>query len=99
MNTGNAADAPKPGTTADVHYDFSQFGLAKNQTPVVETLRTSSVFDPPDGRIPPLTEEGRKRAAARAQAQRQLGGRFDSAQANELDDRCLIMNAGPPVRR
>ncbi len=44
-----------------------------------------------------MTEEGRKRAAARAQAQKQLGGRFDSAQANELDDRCIIMNAGPPI--
>ncbi len=33
MNTGNAADAPKPGTTADVHYDFSQFGLARTKHP------------------------------------------------------------------
>src|SRR5438034_5383442 len=30
LASGNAADAPKPGTVADVHYDFSQFGLARS---------------------------------------------------------------------
>ena len=97
LATGDAADAPEPGSVADVHYDFGQFGLARNQSTVVESLRTSLVVDPPDGRIPPLTEQGQRRAAERAEAQRQMGGRWDAAQNNELDDRCIMMNAGPPV--
>src|SRR5262245_13768252 len=32
---------------------------------VVKTRRTSLIVDPPDGRIPPLTPEAQKRAAAR----------------------------------
>ena len=97
LATGNPATAPEPGSVADVHYDFSQFGLARNQSAVGESLRTSLVVDPPDGRIPALTPEGRKRAAERAEAGRRSGGRWDAAQNNELDDRCIIMNAGPPV--
>ena len=60
-------------------------------------LRTSLVVDPPDGRIPRLREQAQRRAAERAEAQRQMGGRWDAAQNNELDDRCIMMNAGPPV--
>ena len=97
LATGSPAAAPEPGSVADVHYDFSQFGLARNQSTVVETLRTSLIVDPPNGRIPPLTATGRKRAAERAEARRQKGGRWDAAQNNELDARCIIMNAGPPV--
>src|SRR5881296_2354015 len=44
----------EPGTIADVHYDFTQFGLDRNQSKHVEDLRTSMIFDPPDGRLPPL---------------------------------------------
>jgi hypothetical protein len=88
---------PRPGTEADVHYDFSQFGLDRSQSPIVRTLRTSLIVDPADGKIPPLSAEGRRRAAARAEARKQLGGRWDSAQSNELDDRCIIMGAGPPL--
>src|SRR5688500_5882310 len=29
----------KPGTTADVHYDFTQFGLDKSQHTIVQNLR------------------------------------------------------------
>ncbi len=88
----------EPGTTADVHYDFSQFGLDRSQSTFVRNLRTSLIVDPPDGRIPPLTEEGRRRTAHRAEEQKKLGGRWDSAESNQLDDRCLIMaGPGPPM--
>jgi hypothetical protein len=87
-----------PGTTEDVHYDFTQFGLDRGQTPMSRSLRTSLIFDPPDGKIPPMTAEGKRRAAERAEAAKRLGGRWDSAQSNQLDDRCLIMRgAGPPM--
>jgi hypothetical protein len=88
----------EPGTTADVHYDFSQFGLDRSQSTFARDLRTSLIVDPPDGRIPPTTAEGKRRLAERAEAAKRLGGRWDSAQSNQLDDRCLIMaGAGPPM--
>ena len=72
--------------------------LDRSQAPLAENLRTSLIVDPPDGKVPPLTDEGRKRAAARAEAEKRLGGRWDSAESNQLDDRCLIMaGAGPPM--
>jgi hypothetical protein len=88
----------EPGTTADVHYDFSQFALDRSQSAFVKNLRTSLIVDPPDGKIPPVTAEGKKRLAERAEAAKRLGGRWDSAESNQLDDRCLIMaGPGPPM--
>jgi hypothetical protein len=88
----------EPGTTADVHYDFSQFGLDRSQSLFVRNLRTSLIVDPPDGKIPPLTAEGKRRTAQRAEEAKKLGGRWDSAESNQLDDRCLIMaGPGPPM--
>ena len=87
-----------PGTTEDVHYDFSQFALDRSQATLSRSLRTSLIFDPPDGRIPPMTDQGKKLAAARDEAAKKLGGRWDSAQSNQLDDRCIIMRgSGPPM--
>jgi hypothetical protein len=86
-----------PGTIADVHYDFTQFGLDRGQSTHALNLRTSLIVDPSNGRLPPLTEEGQKRAAERAEAAKHVG-RWDSAQSNELDDRCVIfLGAGPPM--
>ena len=86
-----------PGTVADVHYDFTQFALDRNQSAHALNLRTSLIIDPADGRLPPLTAEGEKRAADRAEGAK-LVGRWDSAQSNELDDRCMIfVGAGPPM--
>jgi hypothetical protein len=91
------SEQTEPGTIADVHYDFSQFGLDKNQNTLVRTLRTSLILDPADGRLPSLTPEGKRRAAERAERAKTVG-RWDSAQSNDLDDRCLIMaGAGPPM--
>jgi len=88
----------EPGTTADVHYDFSQFALDRSQSTFVRSLRTSLIVDPPDGKIPPVTAEGKRRLAERAEAAKRLGGRWDSAESNQLDDRCLIMaGPGPPM--
>src|SRR5215207_8737908 len=42
----------EPGTTADVHYDFTQFGLDRSQSTFAKNLRTSLIVDPPDGRLP-----------------------------------------------
>ena len=86
-----------PGTEEDVHYDFTQFGLDRNQNRLARELRTSMIFDPPNGKIPPLTAEGQRRANEAADLARRVG-RWDSAESNQLDDRCLMMaGVGPPM--
>ena len=89
--------ATEPGTTADVHYDFGQYGLDRSQGTVAPNKRTSLIVDPADGRIPPVTPEGQRRAAARAEARKQLGGAFDGPENRGLPERCIIWNAGPPI--
>jgi hypothetical protein len=92
------AEQTKPGTIPDVHYDFTQFGLDKSQGPLAFNLRTSLIVDPPDGKIPPMTSEGRKRVAERAEARKRLGAPTDAAQNQALGARCIIMEvAGPPM--
>ena len=87
-----------PGTIPDVHYDFTQFGLDRSQSTFARNLRTSLIVDPPDGRIPPMNAEGERRAAETAAERERRGGRWDSAENNQLDDRCIIMRgAGPPM--
>ena len=65
-------------------------------TRVVGTRRTSLVIDPPNGRLPEMTEAGRARQAAGR------GSFSDQIQASYTDfsnaDRCLMgFNAGPPI--
>jgi hypothetical protein len=87
-----------PGTVADVHYDFTQFALDRSQSTLAHTLRTSLIVDPPNGKLPPLSAVGQRRAAASAADAKRRGGRWDSAENNQLDDRCIIMSgAGPPM--
>jgi hypothetical protein len=59
--------------------------------------RTSLIIDPPDGKIPALTPEAKKRNAARLQAIEQ---RFDRPQDRPLGERCLLgfgSTSGPPM--
>jgi hypothetical protein len=88
----------EPGTIADVHYDFTQFGLDRNQGGLALNLRTSLIFDPADGQLPPMTAEGQKRNAARAAARKRMGGPTDAVRNQSLSVRCILMNrAGPPM--
>jgi hypothetical protein len=88
----------EPGTIPDVHYDFTQFGLDRSQSALALDLRTSLIVDPPDGKLPPLSPEGQRRAAARAEARRKMGGPFDAAQNQSLSVRCINMDRdGPPM--
>jgi len=73
--------------------------------------RTSLVIDPPDGRVPPMTAEGRARVAARAlrtsdQTTRENDpglegpGAYDNPEQRPLGERCLLgfgSTSGPPV--
>lgn len=92
------ASQTTPGTIPDVHYDLSQFGLDRGQSTFARNLRTSLTVDPPNGRLPPLTAEGQKRAVDRRAAREALGGEYDQAQNLPLGARCIIMRgAGPPM--
>jgi hypothetical protein len=68
---------------------------------VVGTKRTSLIVDPPNGRFPAMTPEGKKRAEliAAEQAATQLGRpAADSYEDRPLQERCLAgLNAGPPM--
>jgi hypothetical protein len=53
------------GSVTDVEGAYNQaFSAFGKHERVVRTKRTSLIVDPPDGRIPPLTPEGQKRADA-----------------------------------
>jgi len=87
-----------PGTIPDVHYDFTQFGLDRSQSALTLDLRTSLIVDPPEGRLPPLSAEGQRRATERAEARKKMGGPFDAAQNQSLSVRCINMDRdGPPM--
>jgi hypothetical protein len=88
----------EPGTILDVHYDFTQFGLDRSQGGMALNLRTSMIVDPPGGKIPPMTAEGQKRAAERAEARKRMGGATDAVQNQPLSVRCILMDRdGPPM--
>jgi hypothetical protein len=61
--------------------------------------RSSILTHPEDGRIPPLTAEGKQRMAARSAKIRQFG-EFDHPEVRSFSDRCITSfgsNAGPPM--
>jgi len=79
----------------DAHYDNSIWMTEKGPKGM-STLRTS-IVSTPDGKIPPVNDEGRKRAADRAAARRGIG-QYDSAQTRGLSERCIYWaHEGPPL--
>jgi hypothetical protein len=87
-----------PGTIPDVHYDHTQFGLDRSVAGYSSNVRTSLIVDPPNGKLPPLSAEGQRRAAERAEARKRMGGPYDAHENMQLDDRCIIMDRnGPPM--
>jgi hypothetical protein len=88
----------EPGTIPDVHYDHTQFGLDRSIAGYSTNVRTSLIVDPPNGKLPPLSAEGQRRAAERAEARKRMGGQYDSHENMQLDDRCIFMDRnGPPM--
>jgi hypothetical protein len=61
--------------------------------------RSSIIIDPPNGRVPALTAEGKQRIAERMALTRKFG-QYDHPELASLSDRCIISfgaNAGPPM--
>ncbi len=73
---------------ATVHYDWTEFGMDNWQSPIRPNLRTALIVDPPDGRKPPLTPEGR--------AQYQAHTQRDTLESRNLFERCITGDQGPP---
>ena len=73
---------------ATVHYDWTEFGMDNWQSPVRPNRRTSLVVDPPDGKVPALTAEGRARYEAHA--------RRHTLESRGLAERCIAGSEGPP---
>ena len=76
------------GAAADVERAYNDFWwdfgtrIAKQR---------SLVVDPPDGRVPPITDGARARLAARR-------GKFDNPEERPLAERCILgFNSGPPM--
>ena len=79
----------------NVHYDHAQFGLDWLQSKVAWNRRTSLIVGP-EGTIPPLTPEARKRLAE--SAAKEKGHEFDGPENRPLGARCLARaNVGPPL--
>src|SRR5262245_8145434 len=79
-----------------IHYDNAIW----LRTPVPKGLtsgRTSLITDPKDGKLPPLTQEAARRAAAEAEASRHPSA-FDSYETRPLPERCIAWaHEGPPI--
>ncbi len=81
---------------SDIHYD-NRIWQDESYAKIVSNRRTSMIFDPPDGRIPPLTATGQKRALEVAAAARRRNA-AESAQDRTLAERCISWgNEGPPM--
>ena len=80
----------------DIHYD-NVLWQSESYARGLSRRRTSLIFDPADGRVPPLTPEAQTRAAARAAAARSRGP-ADAAEYRSLGERCISWgNEGPPM--
>ena len=86
-------DRRREGTGA---YNEFWFERARGTVP---SKGTSLIVDPPDGRLPPLTPQGRKRASAWAAYQAQdIRGPLDGPKTRPLRERCIWWdNEGPPL--
>ena len=79
----------------DVARAYNQFWYDRG-TNVVGTKRTSLITDPPNGRIPALTPQGKKRADDFAQMRVQHPA--DGPENRTLNERCIRWaTAGPPM--
>jgi hypothetical protein len=88
------ADRRDGGAAADVGRAYNEFWRDRGH--IAPDRRTSLIVDPPDGRVPELTPQGKKLAQARRDANK--GKQFDGPENRGLAERCIsVRNAGPPM--
>ena len=91
----NNADRRNRGAEEDLAIGYNDVWWDRG-TKVVASRRTSLVVEPKDGRVPPLTPEAQRKAAARAEARALHAA--DGPEDRSLDDRCIVRRtAGPPM--
>ncbi|HEV3198497.1 MAG TPA: hypothetical protein VGZ73_11330 [Bryobacteraceae bacterium] len=79
---------------ADVARAYNEAWFERG-TKISPTRRTSIVIDPPNGRIPPLTPQAQRAAAARAEVQQRIP---TGPEDMSLPVRCILWpTAGPPM--
>jgi hypothetical protein len=94
-----AVERDAAADTTVVHYDWKEYGMDAWQGGARPNLRTSLITDPPDGRLPPLTAEAQKRAAAAAAARRARDPFLGVQTVESSYTRCIVGLAGPPLVR
>jgi hypothetical protein len=77
----------EPGTNADVHYDYTQYGLDRGQAKLSWSRRTSLIVGE-RGTLPPMLLEARKRNADIAAKNR--GHELDGPEDLSLSSRCIV---------
>jgi hypothetical protein len=86
----------------NIHYD-NAIWLTETRPKGLSSRRTSLIVDPPDGRIPSLTQEAQKREAdLRKASSLQVVGlpqlSFDSHETRTFQERCIVWrHEGPPM--
>jgi hypothetical protein len=91
----NFKDRRDADAEADVRNAYNDFWWDFGDN-IAATRRTSLVIDPPNGRIPALTEAAQRRVAALAERRRLHPS--DGPEDRTLQDRCLNWaSAGPPM--
>ena len=83
-STDKTPQAGDPGTYNEIWWERGKLLKA-----------TSIIIDPPDGRLPALTPEGKREADRRAAASN--GHEWDSVQDRNLHERCLLYHGVPPM--
>jgi hypothetical protein len=78
----------EPGTNADVHYDYTQYGLDRGQAKLSWSQRTSMIVGE-QGTVPPMLPAARKRNADIAAKNR--GHDLDGPENLSLSARCIVV--------
>jgi hypothetical protein len=83
------------GQEADIARAYNELFFDRG-TKLARTRRTSMIIDPPDGRVPPMTPEARKKFQA---IQEKFAAHpADGPEDRPLPDRCLMFSqSGPPM--
>jgi len=82
------------GPEANIGRGYNEYWTERGTA--IKTRRTSLVIDPPDGKIPPETEQAKQRQ--KADLDRYLNPRNDGPEDLSLPQRCLkVQGSGPPI--
>ena len=92
-----AAEADSEVDPRTVHYDWKEYSMDAWQGGARPNLRTSLIFDPPDGRLPSLTEQATQRQAARMAAAKQRDPAAGIVTFGNTYTRCILGNSAAPL--